>query len=307
MGDPTNRANPASASSAEGGARTAVGVPMSPSCMALTLSASPLICQELRTPTREDTSPRDPRAQPRHRFGRWRPGAASGRLHHRRICPRQGARGTSRDTTRSGRACCGCRHTAVCRRGPKLCCRNHRDRHAATSRDPVRCTSALAEVTRDAKRTDGYLPVWTRDERTWIEIPAALIDQPMFFASSVAGGIGIGGLWPGMMGREHIVSLRRVGNTVQLLARNQHARAPVGSTLARAVAESYSDSLLGAAPWLLRRKPAPTPCWSTLLCCWAVTSPAHRPRWRHCSACPMHLIAATRPSNGFAHSPPACT
>jgi hypothetical protein len=106
----------------------------------------------------------------------------------------------------------------------------------------------FAEVTRDAKRTDGYLPVWTRDERTWIEIPAALIDQPMFFASSVAGGIGIGGLWPGMMGREHIVSLRRVGNTVQLLARNQHARAPAGSTLARAVAESYSDSLLGAAP-----------------------------------------------------------
>jgi hypothetical protein len=106
----------------------------------------------------------------------------------------------------------------------------------------------FAEVTRDAKRVDGYLPVWTRDDKTWIEIPAALIDQPMFFASSVAGGIGIGGLWPGMMGREHIVSLRRVGNAVQLLALNQYARAPAGTTLARAVRESYSDSLLGSAP-----------------------------------------------------------
>jgi hypothetical protein len=106
----------------------------------------------------------------------------------------------------------------------------------------------FAEVTRNAKRTDGYLPVWTRDDKTWIEIPAALIDQPMFFASSVAGGIGIGGLWPGMMGREHIISLRRVGNMVQLLAHNQHARAPAGTTLARAVRESYSDSLLGSAP-----------------------------------------------------------
>ena len=106
----------------------------------------------------------------------------------------------------------------------------------------------FAEVTREAKRTDGYLPVWTRDDKTWIEIPAALLDKPMFFASSVAGGMGIGGLWPGMMGREHIVSLRRVGNTVQLLSRNQLVRAPAGSTLARAVAESYSDSLLGSAP-----------------------------------------------------------
>lgn len=106
----------------------------------------------------------------------------------------------------------------------------------------------FAEVTREAKRVDGYLPVWTRDDKTWIEISATLMDQPMFFASSIVGGIGVGGLWPGMMGREHIVSLHRVGNNVLLLARNQHARAPIGSTLARAVSESYSDSLLGIAP-----------------------------------------------------------
>jgi hypothetical protein len=50
------------------------------------------------------------------------------------------------------------------------------------------------------------------------------------------------------MGREQIVVLRRVGNTVQMVARNQHARAPEGTPLARALAESYSDSLLAAAP-----------------------------------------------------------
>ena len=106
----------------------------------------------------------------------------------------------------------------------------------------------FADVTRDAKRADGYLPVWTRDEKTWIEIPAALLDQPMFLGMSVAGGMGTGPFWPGMMGREHVVVLRRVGNTVQLLSRNQHARAPAGTPLARAVDESYSDSLLGSAP-----------------------------------------------------------
>ena len=103
---------------------------------------------------------------------------------------------------------------------------------AATPQRPASVSGApapFAEVTREAKRVDGYLPVWTRDDKTWIEIPATLIDQPMFFASSVVGGIGIGGLWPGMMGREHIVSLRRVGNNVLLLARNQLARAPAGT------------------------------------------------------------------------------
>jgi hypothetical protein len=103
-------------------------------------------------------------------------------------------------------------------------------------------------VTREAKRVDGYLPVWTREDRTWLEIPTALLDQPMFLASSISGGLGVRGFFPGLMGRERIVVLRRVGNTVQLVARNQHARAPSGTPLARAVDESYSDSLLGFAP-----------------------------------------------------------
>jgi len=106
----------------------------------------------------------------------------------------------------------------------------------------------FAETTRDAKRSDGFLPVWTRDDKTWLEIPTALLDKPMFFAASIASGLGERFFYPGLMGREHVVLLRRVGNIVQLVARNQHARAPEGTALGRAVAESYSDSLLGAAP-----------------------------------------------------------
>ncbi|MDP3083557.1 MAG: DUF5117 domain-containing protein, partial [Rubrivivax sp.] len=106
----------------------------------------------------------------------------------------------------------------------------------------------FADITRDANRSDGYLPVWTRDDKTWLEIPAALLDQPMFFAASLSGGLGERFFFPGLMGRSQVVVLRRVGNSVQLVARNQHARAPAGTPLALAVAESYSDSLLGAAP-----------------------------------------------------------
>lgn len=108
---------------------------------------------------------------------------------------------------------------------------------------------AFAEVTKDAKSVDGFLTVWTKDDKTWLEIPAALLDKPMFLGNSLASGLGERSFWPGMMGSEKLVVLRRVGNSVQLVARNLHARgAAAGSPLERALQESYSDSLLAAAP-----------------------------------------------------------
>ena len=120
---------------------------------------------------------------------------------------------------------------------------------ATAARPPIPGTPPpFAEVTRDAKSAPGYLTLWTRDEKTWIEIPAERLEQPMFLGASLASGLGVGFLLPGLMPSDQIVVLRRVGNLVQLVARNLHARAPAGTPLARAVAESYSDSLLAAAP-----------------------------------------------------------
>jgi hypothetical protein len=76
----------------------------------------------------------------------------------------------------------------------------------------VRKAEVSADVTKDAKSSGGYLPVWTKDEKTWLEVPAALLDQPMFFGSSVSSGIGDMPLLPGLMGEEQVVVLRRVGN-----------------------------------------------------------------------------------------------
>ena len=106
----------------------------------------------------------------------------------------------------------------------------------------------FAEVTREAKRSDGFLPTWTRDDRTWLEIPADRLDKPFFFGSSIASGMGDSRFWPGLTGRSDMVMLRRVGNNLQLLALNQAVRAAEGTPLARAVSESWSDSLLSVAP-----------------------------------------------------------
>jgi hypothetical protein len=122
---------------------------------------------------------------------------------------------------------------------------------AAAARPPAPAPGTpppFAEVTKDAKRTAGFLPLWTKDERTWIEIPAAQLDKPFYLGTSIAQGLGERFLLPGLMGTERVVMFKRVANNVQLLARNLSVRAADGTPLAQALAESYSDSLLAAAP-----------------------------------------------------------
>ncbi|MCX8003794.1 MAG: zinc-dependent metalloprotease [Burkholderiaceae bacterium] len=103
-------------------------------------------------------------------------------------------------------------------------------------------------MVRDAKETRGFLTVWQKDERVWLEIAPEQFEQPFFFAVALASGLGERFFLPGLLGQEYVVVLRRVGNTVQLLARNLRVRAPAGTPLEAAVRESYSDSLLASAP-----------------------------------------------------------
>jgi hypothetical protein len=119
---------------------------------------------------------------------------------------------------------------------------------AAAPARPPGAPPPFAEVTKDAKDQAGFLTVWTKDDKTWLEIPAERLNQPFFLGNSLASGLGERFFLPGLMGREQVVVLRRAGNAVQLVARNLQVRAPEGTPLARAVAESYSDSLLASAP-----------------------------------------------------------
>lgn len=116
---------------------------------------------------------------------------------------------------------------------------------AATPRAPG-APAPFDEVTKGAKLAPGYFGVWTKDEKTWLEVPAERLDQPFYLASSLASGLGEGRMLPGLMGNSDMVVLHRNGNSLQLIARNLHARAPVGTPLAVAVSESYSDSLLAS-------------------------------------------------------------
>jgi hypothetical protein len=118
---------------------------------------------------------------------------------------------------------------------------------AGTPPTPPGTPRPFAEVTKDAKELKGFLTLWQKDDKTWIEIRSEQLDQPFFFVASLAQGLGEKFFWPGLMGGEQVVELKRVGNTVQLLAKNLEVRAPAGTPLAVALRESYSDSLLASA------------------------------------------------------------
>jgi len=106
----------------------------------------------------------------------------------------------------------------------------------------------FTEVIKDAKEHPGLFPLWTRDEKIWIELKPDQFDTPYFFSVNLSRGLGEKFIFGGLMGTSHIVEFHRVGNNVQLLAKNVEYFASQGKPQARAVAEAFTDSLLGAVP-----------------------------------------------------------
>jgi hypothetical protein len=113
----------------------------------------------------------------------------------------------------------------------------------------------FATVVTGARRVDGPVTVWVKDDKAWFELQPADFGRPLFFGPKVSQGIGEQRLFGGVMqsgpqglARQHIVEFRRVHNQVQLLARNNAFTAPAGSAGDRAVRTGFSPSLLGSAP-----------------------------------------------------------
>lgn len=121
----------------------------------------------------------------------------------------------------------------------------------------------FAQVLAGAQRSEGLLPIWRKQDKVWVEIPAKLMGQPLFLSPKIASGIGEGSVLGGLMqsrwalvGRPQWVTFRRVQQQVQLLAVNATYTAAAGTPQARAVEAAYSPSLIVAVP--LASAPDPT-------------------------------------------------
>ena len=119
---------------------------------------------------------------------------------------------------------------------------------AAAARPDPSAPRPFAEVSKDAKQQDGFVPLWRKDEKVWLEIGPDRLGKPMLFSINIAQSVGERDLYGSQMGPRWMVEFRRIGNQMQMVARQQAFRAPRDAASGRAVGEGFSDSLIASAP-----------------------------------------------------------
>ena len=107
---------------------------------------------------------------------------------------------------------------------------------------------AFADVVKGAREIKGQFTLWRKDEKVWIEIRPEQLDQPFLFSTVLSKGIAQLPFVPGLLGNSEVASFHRVGNQLQLIARNTLFRTADNSPLARAARDSVSDSILASVP-----------------------------------------------------------
>jgi hypothetical protein len=110
------------------------------------------------------------------------------------------------------------------------------------------------QVIKDARRIDGVLTAWQKDDKLWLELRPEDLGKPFLFTPKIRSGIGEGLLVGGLMtypvagaGGAQVVEFVRVGNLMRLQARNTEIVAKPGTPEGLATLSTYSNSLLGVA------------------------------------------------------------
>ena len=107
----------------------------------------------------------------------------------------------------------------------------------------------FAEIIKDAKEQPGLFTLWTKDEKVWIEIKPEQFDQLFYLQANMSRGV-MSEMATSMarsMLRGNIITFKKIGNNVQLIAKNFSNYAKPATPIAIATAEGTSDSLLAAA------------------------------------------------------------
>ena len=116
-------------------------------------------------------------------------------------------------------------------------------------------TKPFADIIKDAKHHPGYFSIYQKEDKVWIEILPEQFDKPFFFQANRTHGIGERRGLTNPMLRANIAEFHKIGDLVQLLAKNERFVAKPGTGLARAVRENLSDSLISSAAILSKPHP----------------------------------------------------
>ena len=117
---------------------------------------------------------------------------------------------------------------------------------AARPPDPT-APKPFDEVIKGATQQAGFLPLWRKDEKLWIEIAPERMDQPFMLSVNISHSVGERRLYASQMGPSWLAMFRKIGaNQVQLIALNTNYVAD-NPAMKASVEQAFSHSLLGSA------------------------------------------------------------
>ena len=105
----------------------------------------------------------------------------------------------------------------------------------------------MKDILKDAKSSPGFFTLHQKDEKVWLEILPSQLNQAFFFSYNIPRSVGERGLYGSQMGGSKLVEFRKIGNQIQLIAKNTQFFAKEGTPQAQFVSESFSDSLMSSA------------------------------------------------------------
>ena len=117
---------------------------------------------------------------------------------------------------------------------------------APAARPDAAAPRPFAEIIKDAKRIPGMFTLYQKDDKVWIEISPEQFQSPIYYQVNSTRGIGEAGIYPNWMIRGHVAEFKKQGNIVQLIAKNTRFMAKPDTAIARAVNESFTDSLISS-------------------------------------------------------------
>ena len=112
---------------------------------------------------------------------------------------------------------------------------------------PPQKPPSYQDVLKDAQTLPGFFTLHRKDDKVWIEIRPDQLDKPFFFSYNIPRSVGERGLYGSQMGDSQLAVFHRIGNRVQLIARNTQFFAKEGTPQAEFVRDSFSDSLIASA------------------------------------------------------------
>ncbi len=104
----------------------------------------------------------------------------------------------------------------------------------------------FADVVKDAKVIKGLFTLYRTEEKAFLEIQPDQFDKMYMLSLTCESGLGEGGFYGAEMCGETPIVFHRQGKLIQLIARNTRFVARDDLPIRRAVARSFSDSILGS-------------------------------------------------------------